>query len=64
MAFSGRLVEPTKLDKITLRQAAILFNKDRTPKSKQKEKGLSLSLTFKKTNFILLKWMIIILIIF
>ena len=27
MAFSGKLVEPTKLDKITLRQAAILFNK-------------------------------------
>jgi len=27
MAFSGKLVEPTKLDKITLRQAAISFNK-------------------------------------
>jgi hypothetical protein len=27
MAFSGNLVEPTKQDKITLRQAAISFNK-------------------------------------
>ena len=27
MAFSGKLVEPTKLEKITLRQAAISFNK-------------------------------------
>jgi hypothetical protein len=27
MAFSGKLVEPTQLDKITLRQAVISFNK-------------------------------------
>ncbi len=36
MAFSGKLVEPTKLDKITLRQAAISFN--RTPKAKKNAK--------------------------
>jgi HD superfamily phosphohydrolase YqeK len=35
MAFSVKLVEPTKLDKITLRQAAILFTMaKRTPKSR------------------------------
>jgi hypothetical protein len=40
MAFSGKLVEPTKLDKITLRQAAILFNKGKKNakiKTKRKE---------------------------
>jgi hypothetical protein len=40
MVFSGELVEPTKLDKITLRQAAISFNKGKKNakiKTKRKE---------------------------
>ena len=40
MVFSGKLVEPTKLDKITLRQAAISFNKGKKNakiKTKRKE---------------------------
>ena len=40
MAFSGKLIEPTKLDKITLRQAAIMFNKGKKNakiKTKRKE---------------------------
>ena len=40
MAFSGKLVEPTKLEKITLRQAAISFNKGKKNakiKTKRKE---------------------------
>ncbi len=42
MVFSGELVEPTKLDKITLRQAAISFNKGKKNakiKTKRKEIG-------------------------
>ena len=40
MAFSGKLVEPTKLEKITLRQAAISFNKGKkNAKNQNKKKG-------------------------
>ena len=44
MAFSGKLIEPTKLDKITLRQAAIMFNKGKKNakiKTKRKETDVS-----------------------
>ena len=41
MEFSGKLVEPTKLEKITLRQAAISFNKDKkNAKNKTKRKEI------------------------
>ena len=33
MEFSGKLVEPTKLEKITLKQAAMPFNKGKCKKS-------------------------------
>ena len=54
MVFSGKLVEPTKLDKITLRQAAISFNKGKKNakfKTKRKEK-LSLSLKLLKRRIV------------
>ena len=64
MVFSGKLVEPTKLDKITLRQAAISFNKGKkTPNSKQKERRLSLSLKLiRKRIVVVAKWKIVLMV--
>ena len=51
MAFSGKLVEPTKLDKLTLRRAAISFNKGKNNakiKTKRKEIVSATGVTKKK----------------
>ena len=53
MKFSGKLVEPTKLDKITLRQVAISFYKGKkNAKVKTKKRRLSLSPKFPRKRIV------------